>query len=113
MGKAIWHEKGDAPAIPFFKRAIELDPGFAAAYAMLSERYGDLGQPSLQLECATKAYQLRDRVNERERIAISAIYFAATGETEKQAQTYELWEANYPRDAAQIEPAPGSEVHLR
>jgi tetratricopeptide (TPR) repeat protein len=102
MGKAIWHEKGDAPAIPFFKRAIELDPGFAAAYAMLSERYGDLGQPSLQLECATKAYQLRDRVNERERIAISAIYFAATGETEKQAQTYELWEANYPRDAAQI-----------
>jgi eukaryotic-like serine/threonine-protein kinase len=102
MGKAIWHEKGDAPAIPFFKRAIELDPNFAAAYAMLSGRYGDLGQPSLQLECATKAYQLRDRVNEREKIAISAVYFAATGETEKQAQTYELWEANYPRDAAQI-----------
>jgi serine/threonine protein kinase len=102
-GKTIWYEKGDAPAIPFFKRAIELDPSFAAAYAMLSGRYADLDQPALQLECATKAYQLRDRVNEREKIAISAIYFSATGETEKQAQTYELWLANYPRDAGQID----------
>jgi serine/threonine protein kinase/tetratricopeptide (TPR) repeat protein len=102
MGLATWHEKGDAPAIPFFKRAIELDPSLAAAYALLSESYVDLGQPSLALEYATKAYQLRDRVGEREKIAISAIYFGVTGEIEKQAQTYELWEANYPRDAAQI-----------
>jgi serine/threonine protein kinase/tetratricopeptide (TPR) repeat protein len=108
MGKAILAEKGDALAIPFFKRAIELDPSFAAAFAMLSETYAALGQPSLQLECATKAYQLRGRVNEREKIAISAIYFAATGETEKQAQTYELWEANYPRDAGQINESLGS-----
>jgi serine/threonine protein kinase len=107
-GRTIWYEKGDAPAIPFFKRAIELDPSFATAYAMLSGRYFDLGQPSLQLEFATKAYQLRDRVNEREKIMISATYFSATGETEKQAQTYELWLANYPRDAGQIDVSLGN-----
>jgi tetratricopeptide (TPR) repeat protein len=97
-GIIIEREKGDAPAIPFLKQAIELDPGFPLAYAELSMRYGNLGQPSLALEYAAKAYRLRDRVTERERLRISAIYFSATGEFEKEAQTYELWEANYPRD---------------
>jgi eukaryotic-like serine/threonine-protein kinase len=108
MGKTIWYEKGSAPSIPFYKRAIELDPSFVAAYALLSQRYADLGQPSLALEYATKAYQLRDRVSEREKLVTSAIYFSATGEIEKQAQTYELWEASYPRDAAQISESLGN-----
>jgi eukaryotic-like serine/threonine-protein kinase len=99
MARTTRQEKGDAPAIPFYKRAIELDPSLAMAYASLSGAYGDLGQPSLALEYATKAYQLRDRVSEREKLDISAGYFSATGEVEKAAQTYELWEANYPHDA--------------
>ena len=41
---------------------------------------------------------MRDRVSEREKLRISGIYFSAAGEVEKEAQTYELWEANYPRD---------------
>jgi tetratricopeptide (TPR) repeat protein len=102
MGKTTSQQKGDAPAIPFYKRAIELDPSFAAACAALSQAYGNLGQPSLQLEYATKAYQLRDRVSERERLAISAVYFEATGEIEKKVQLLELWEANYPRDAPHV-----------
>ena len=92
-------EKGNAPSLPFLKRAIELDPNFPLAYAALSITYGNLRQPSLALECATKAYQLRDRVTEREKLRISADYFYATGELDKEAQTYELWEANYPRDS--------------
>jgi len=84
--------------MPFLKRAIELDPNFPMAYAGLSGRYGNLGQPSLALEYATKAYGLRDRVTEREKLRISANYFHATGEIEKESQTYELWIANYPRD---------------
>jgi eukaryotic-like serine/threonine-protein kinase len=100
MGQTTTNERGDAPAIPFYKRAIELDPSFPMAYAALSERYGNLGQQSLELEYATKAYQLRDQVSEREKLTISAIYFDATGEIEKAAQTYELQEANYPRDAS-------------
>jgi serine/threonine protein kinase len=99
MGITIGREKGDAPAIPFYKRAIELDPNFPMAYAGLSIHYGNLRQPSLALEYATKAYELRDRVSEREKLRISANYFGATGEIDREAQTYELWEANYPRDS--------------
>jgi tetratricopeptide (TPR) repeat protein len=99
MGIKVGHEKGDAPAIPFLKRAIELDPNFPIAYAMLSLSYGNLQQRSLALEYATKAYGLRDRVTEREKLRISSIYFSATGELDKESQTYELWSANYPRDS--------------
>jgi eukaryotic-like serine/threonine-protein kinase len=98
MGITVGREKGNAPSIPFLKRAIELDPNFPMAYSGLAVAYGNLQQPSLALEYATKAYQLRDRVSEREKLRISATYFRATGELEKEAQTYELWEANYPRD---------------
>jgi len=100
MAVMIGREKGDAPAIPFLKRAVELDPNFPLAYAALSTHYGNLGQPSLALEYATKAYQLRDRVTEREKLRITAVYFGAgaTGELDKWAQTYQLWVANYPRD---------------
>jgi serine/threonine protein kinase/tetratricopeptide (TPR) repeat protein len=98
MGTTIRREKGDAPSIPFFKQAIELDPNFPQAYVSLSILYSNLGQPSLALEYSAKAYQLRDRVTERERLRISTAYFNATGELDKEAQTCELWEANYPRD---------------
>jgi len=98
MGITAMREKGSAPGIPFPKRAIELDPNFPLAYAALSIAYSNLQQPSLALEYATKAYQLRDRVSERERLRIAANYFSAEGEIEKATQTYELWEANYPRD---------------
>ncbi len=111
MGISTLREKGDAPAIPFFKRAIELDPSFPMAYVRLSDTYVDLGQPSLALEYATMAYQLRDRVSEKERLAISASYFSATGEIEKEAQTYELWEATYPRDAHRTN-LPNDYVHM-
>jgi serine/threonine protein kinase/tetratricopeptide (TPR) repeat protein len=99
IGVRIVREQGDAPGIPFYKRAIELDPNFPMAYAGLSVLYDNLGQPSLALECATKAYQLRDRVSEREKLRITADYFRAKGELEKETQTYELWIANYPRDS--------------
>jgi tetratricopeptide (TPR) repeat protein len=99
MGVTIRREKGDAPSIPFFKQAIEVDPNFALGYATLSILYGNLGQRSQALDYATKAYQLRDRVTEREKLRISSAYFWATGELDKETQTYELWEANYPRDS--------------
>jgi tetratricopeptide (TPR) repeat protein len=94
----IQPEEGDTPAIPFLERAIKLDPNFPMAYSALAVHYVNLGQPSLALECATKAYQLRDRVSEREKFRITAFYFAATGELEKEIQTYELWKVDYPRD---------------
>jgi tetratricopeptide (TPR) repeat protein/predicted Ser/Thr protein kinase len=98
MGITVAREKGDAPSIPFFGRAIELDPNFPMAYASLSMAYGNLGQRSLALEYASKAYQMRDRVTEREKMRITAYHLEATGEAEKAAQTYEMWEASYPHD---------------
>ena len=99
MGVTTQREKGDAVAVAFFKRAIELDQNFAMGYARLAVSYGNLGQPGLAAENLKKAYQLRDRVSEREKFHITADYYAfATGELEKEAQTYELWIQSYPRD---------------
>jgi Tfp pilus assembly protein PilF len=95
------HEKGDAESIPFEKRAIELDPNFAMAYAGLGNRYSNLNQPSLAADYLKKAYDLRDRVTERERFYIAALYYdLATGQLEKGIQTYQLWIQAYPRDYA-------------
>jgi eukaryotic-like serine/threonine-protein kinase len=99
MGITTGRTKGNAEAVPFMKRAIELDPNFAIAYAGLAVLYGNLGQASLSADYAKKAYDLRDRVSERERYRISALYFDdATSEAEKAVEAYELWAKSYPRD---------------
>jgi len=99
MGITTQREKGEAQAIPFFKRAIELDPNFAIAYGSLGLAYGNLGQTGLSVQNITKAYALRDRVSEREKYRISALYYQnVTGELEKSIQTYQLWAQSYPKD---------------
>jgi serine/threonine protein kinase/tetratricopeptide (TPR) repeat protein len=99
MGITTGRTKGNAEAIPFMRRAIELDPNFAMAYAGLTVNYGNLGQASLAADYARKAYDLRDRVSERERYRISALYFQnVTSEVEKATEAYELWAKSYPRD---------------
>ena len=99
MGITTGRTKGNAEAIPFLKRALELDPNFAIAYAGLAVLYGNLGQASLSANYATKAYGLRDRVSERERYRISALYFErVTVEVEKATEAYELWAKSYPQD---------------
>jgi len=99
MGVTTLREKGDAEAIPFLRRAIEQDPNFAVAYAILGVSYANLGQPSLSAVNLRKAYELRERVSEKERLRISAYYYGlVTGELEKEAQTYQLWIQSYPQD---------------
>jgi tetratricopeptide (TPR) repeat protein/predicted Ser/Thr protein kinase len=99
MGATTMREKGEARAIPFYRRAIELDPNFAVAYASLGSAYGNLGQASLAAQNITKAYGLRDRVSEREKYRISGLYYEnVTGELDKASQVYELWEQSYPRE---------------
>ena len=99
MGITTGRTKGDAEAIPFMKRAIELDPNFAMAYVGLAVEYSNLGRASLAADNAKKAYDLRDRVSDRERYRISAFYFQyVTGEVEKATEAYELWAKSYPRD---------------
>ncbi|MGA8101745.1 MAG: protein kinase, partial [Candidatus Acidiferrales bacterium] len=99
MGITTSRTKGDAAAIPFMKRALELDPNFAVAYASLGLEYHNLGQASLAAENIKKAYALRDRVSEHEKYRIAALYYdEVTGEEEQAIQVYELWAKSYPQD---------------
>jgi eukaryotic-like serine/threonine-protein kinase len=89
----------DAESIPLFKRAIELDPNFASAYAMLTICYANLGEKVLATDNAKKAFALRDRAGEREKLRISAYYYCVVlGDCEKAVQMLELWAQSYPRD---------------
>ena len=92
--------KGDySAAVPLFQRAVRLDPNFAMAYASLGTDYSGLGETSLAAENTRKAYELRERVSERERFYIESQYHLfVTGELEKARQAYELWAQTYPRD---------------
>jgi DNA-binding winged helix-turn-helix (wHTH) protein/tetratricopeptide (TPR) repeat protein len=99
MGAKVAGTEGDAASIVFLKRAIELDPNFAMAYAALAGRYNNLNQPSLAYEYAARAYELREHVTEREKLRISAAHFRATGDLEQLSQTFEVWRANYPNDS--------------
>ena len=87
--------KSQAEAIPFFQRAIELDPNFAAAYVGLGATYSNMGESGLAMEYIRKAHELpANRVSPRERFYISAHYYdTVTGELEKARQTYQLWGA--------------------
>ena len=98
LGRKTFYEKGEAAALPFLKRAVELDPNFAMAYRALAAN-GSLDQPNLMVAYATKAYELRDKVSERERFFIEASYYwYVTGELEKALPVYALWQQTYPRD---------------
>jgi tetratricopeptide (TPR) repeat protein len=94
-----------AAAVAFFRRAISLDPNFAMAYAVLGLNYAYLGQTDLAAENARRAYELRERVSQREKFLIEFDYhFLVTGNLEKARQAYELWTQTYPRDS----PPPGN-----
>lgn len=97
IGLALRRKQGDAAGLPFLHRSVELDPNFASAYSELALSYDNLEQPSRALDYAGRAYQLRDRATEKEQLSITALYFGATGELDKEMQAYEVWAADYPR----------------
>jgi DNA-binding winged helix-turn-helix (wHTH) protein/tetratricopeptide (TPR) repeat protein len=85
--------------IPFFKRALELDPKFAMAYAYLGLEYGSAGSSELATENIRKAYELANRVSDNERFFISAYYYGrAVGNQEKARQICQEWAETYPRE---------------
>ena len=102
LGSKTMNEKDDsAAAIPFFKQAIKLDTDFASAYVTLGVCYGNLGECSLASENIQKAFALRERVSEREKLNIESNYYASvTGNLEKARQSGELRSQTFPRDWA-------------
>ena len=100
LGRKTRLTKGDTACLRFYKRALELDPNFASAYAAMAAAYCNLSEGGRCGENSRKAYELREKVSERERLYIETMYYwAVTGELEKTAQTFEQWRQTYPRDA--------------
>jgi serine/threonine protein kinase/Tfp pilus assembly protein PilF len=88
-----------AVAVPFFEKAIALDPNFAMAYLRLAESYQPLSELDRAAENTRRAYELRDRTSESEKLAISSFYeLIVTGNLEAARTSYQLWAQTYPRD---------------
>lgn len=102
IGRATMVQKGEsASCLPFFQKAIRLDPDFAVAYAALGNAYSNLGETGQAAENIRKAYELREHVSQHERLYIESHYHQfVTGDLGKASQAYEMWAATYPEDDA-------------
>jgi serine/threonine protein kinase/tetratricopeptide (TPR) repeat protein len=99
VGENAFFEKGPTAALPYFQRAIELDPNFAMGYRAVGDDYFSLSEVGRASEYLTKAFELREHASERERLAITADYYQnVTGELDKAAQAYQQVIESYPRD---------------
>ena len=92
---------GASPALPMFRRAIEIDQNFAMANAYLGRIYADLDESDLAAKYTTTAWQLREHASDPERFWITASYDTlVTGNLEEARETSEAWAHAYPRDPA-------------
>jgi serine/threonine protein kinase/tetratricopeptide (TPR) repeat protein len=99
QGARIQYASDFDAAFPYYKRAIELDPNFARAYAAVGTYYLTHNQASLAISNYKKAFDLRDRVTDRERFYIEAGYYGnVSGELEKARAAYSQWAQTYPTD---------------
>jgi DNA-binding winged helix-turn-helix (wHTH) protein/tetratricopeptide (TPR) repeat protein len=97
-GNRTFEQKGAADSIPFFERAVELDPKFGYAYTKLGTMQTHSGEFSLGLENLTRGFELRDHLSAKERYMAAHNYYAATGELAKARQQIQLAAQEYPRD---------------
>src|ERR1700733_6532998 len=99
----VEHNSGDElKALPLYQRAIELDPNFAMAYARLGTVYGNMGQFELSEQNRQKAFELRDRASEHEKLYIMSHYYADAGQLDKGITALELYRQTYPRDSTPL-----------
>jgi eukaryotic-like serine/threonine-protein kinase len=100
LGQKMESEGLQSGALPFYSKAVELDPNFAVAYSAMAVLYAHTQQPDHAAEMIRKAYALRDKVSERERFWIEINYYwYGTGELEKAVSSLEIYEQTYPRNA--------------
>jgi eukaryotic-like serine/threonine-protein kinase len=109
----VKHSAGaDFEAIPLYKHAVELDPNFAMAYARLGAAYSNLNQIDDSEQNRKKAFDLKDRASERERLYITSHYYADNGELDKGIEAYELYKQTYPRDVTPYVNLAGTYIYL-
>src|SRR5262249_25657103 len=89
-------------AIPFFERAVELDPKFCSAYGMLGHAYFSIGDAEASRKNFSKAFELKDgRLTQEENFQITALYHSyITGNLEKEMAVLVLYEQEYPRSVS-------------
>ena len=101
LGLKTQVSKGEGEAIPFYERAVDLDPNFAMAYARMGVIYANLLQPKLAAMNLAKAFQLRDGAMEREKLYIAAHYYMdVVGDLPKAIEAFTVYKQTYPRDAS-------------
>jgi len=99
-GNTEFDQGNETDSLKFYRRAVELDPNFAWAYARMGVIYSNAGENEKAIEVTRKAYELRDRVSEREKFYITEHYYqTVTGEHEKEMETLELYGQTYPNDS--------------
>ena len=81
-----YHMEGEnQQAIPFYEKAVAVDPEFAMAYRGMAMAYGNLGYGGKRRKYLQKAFELSDRISDRERYWIQADYFRISAETYNKA----------------------------
>ena len=99
LGNGEHQKEHEDAAVPHLKKAVELDPNFAMAYATLGVALNNTGKNSTATEAIKKAYELRDRTSEREKFYIQAHYYSEYAlDPEKVLEVYAQWRQVYPRD---------------
>jgi len=99
LGHEEHQQMRDDVALPHLKKAVDLDPNFAMAYATMGVALGNLGRNVEGAQALKKAYELRDRASEREKFYIQAHYYdEVTLDDEKSLGVYSEWRQTYPRD---------------
>jgi serine/threonine protein kinase/tetratricopeptide (TPR) repeat protein len=99
LGNDAHQKMEEDAAVPNLKKAVELDPNFAMAWATLGVISNNMGHSAEGIQAIRKAYDLRDRASEREKLYIQAHYDTeVTIDPEKALQVYAEWRQTYPRD---------------
>jgi predicted Zn-dependent protease/predicted Ser/Thr protein kinase len=96
LGVKAYLQKGPSAALPYYQRAIQLDPNFAMGYLAVGNAYAALGETSRASEYYAKAFQLREHASELEKLTIAADYYIGTGELDKASQTFQQIIESYP-----------------
>ena len=104
LGQAEHQKQNDDAAIPHLKRAVELDPNFAMAYATLGVTSSNMGESKAASEYIKRSFELKERASEREKLYISAHYYdEANGQLDEAIRAYEQWKITYPRDTVPLD----------
>jgi eukaryotic-like serine/threonine-protein kinase len=104
IGQEAHSKFDDDAAIPHLKRAVELDPTFAMAWAVLGITYNNTGNTKQAFDSLQKAFDVKDRASEREKYYISSHYYGTfRGQIDKEVETLEQWAQAYPHDTVPLD----------